>query len=125
MMPSNYSWVSGRLSINNRKQISILTDKIGLNRLMVSINSLLDVQNILFYTWRGPENIAQRELALMINYYLLFISPETARSLISHTVPRFTLPHSASYLQQDDRIILVRMGDEATVLPFIYKIAAT
>lgn len=61
----------------------------------------------------------------MSNYYLLFISPETVRSLIAHTVPRFTLPYAASYLQQDDRIIPVRVGDEAMVVPFIYRIAAT
>ncbi len=61
----------------------------------------------------------------MSNYFLLFISPETARSSVSHTVPRFTLPYSASNLQQDDKIILVRTGDEAMVLPFNYVIAAT
>src|SRR5262249_20915874 len=78
-----------------------------------------------FYTKRAPENITQRELALMSNYYLLFISPETARSSISQTIPRLTLLASASNLQQDDRMILVRTGDEPTALPFIYKIAAT
>ncbi len=61
----------------------------------------------------------------MSNYSLLFIPPETARQFISHVVPRFTLPHPASNLQQDDRIIPVRMGTGAMVLPFIYRIAAT
>lgn len=61
----------------------------------------------------------------MSNFYLLFISPETARQRIAHTVPRFTLPHPTHSLQQDDRIIPVRTGSEAMALPCIYKIAAT
>lgn len=61
----------------------------------------------------------------MSNYFLLFISPETSRQFITHLVPRFTLPHPVSNLQQDDRIIPVRIGTRAIVLPFIYRISAT
>jgi energy-coupling factor transporter ATP-binding protein EcfA2 len=57
--------------------------------------------------------------------YLMFITPETARQFVSHAMSRFTLPYPTSSLQQDDRIILARVGARDMALPFIYKITAT
>ncbi len=61
--------------------------------------------------------------------YLLFISPDTARQWVSPTVSRFTLLYANSSLQEDDKIILARLGTTgitgAMALPFIYRIAAT
>lgn len=61
----------------------------------------------------------------MSNYFLLFIPQETTQQYISHLVPHFTLPYPDSNFQQDDKIIPVRAGSGAMVLPFIYRIVST
>lgn len=58
----------------------------------------------------------------MSKYYLLFIQPDFIQHYISHATPRFTLHHAAQYLQEDDRILPVRLGENKTILPFEYRI---
>src|SRR5258708_1135804 len=60
----------------------------------------------------------------MSKCYLLFIPPDLIHSYISHAISRFTLHHAAQYLQEDDRILPVRLGEKNTLLPFEYKIVS-
>ncbi|MGH2510258.1 MAG: McrB family protein, partial [Ktedonobacteraceae bacterium] len=60
----------------------------------------------------------------MSKYYLLFIQADFIQRYISHAVTRFTLHHTAQYLQEDDRILPVRLGETNTILPFEYKIVS-
>ncbi len=48
----------------------------------------------------------------MSKCYLLFIPPDLIHSYISHAISRFTLHHAAQYLQEDDRILPVRLGEK-------------
>lgn len=60
----------------------------------------------------------------MSNYYLLFIQPDFIQRYISHATPRFTLHHAAHYLQEEDRILPVRLGEQPVILPFEYRIVS-
>jgi 5-methylcytosine-specific restriction endonuclease McrBC GTP-binding regulatory subunit McrB len=58
----------------------------------------------------------------MSNYYLLFLSPEVVREYISFDQSRITLHHFDTYVQVDDRLLLVHVSDNDILLPFVYRI---
>ncbi len=57
--------------------------------------------------------------------YLLFLSPEAIQEHIYHECPSFTLSYPSSPFQQDDALILVRLGIRPVALPYIFSIEAT
>jgi len=58
----------------------------------------------------------------MSNYYLLFLSPNVVQEYISYDQTRITLHHFEAYIQVEDRLLLVRVSDDDTLLPFVYQI---
>jgi len=61
----------------------------------------------------------------MSKYYLLFIQSRLfiERSITS-TTPRFTLHQADPYWQENDIVLVVRLGESKIVLPFEYKVVA-
>lgn len=60
----------------------------------------------------------------MSKYYLLAIQPDIIHRYLSHATSRLTLHLDAQSLQEDDRILPVRLGDKDVLLPFEYRVGS-